>query len=104
MDFGEKLYIIKNWFKSTDKHFVSNISPSGSNMCTQLQLHTCHKIPDAAINEGISNVIRESASFELIPVRLDMYNLAILSARPDLDELLEVIQLAWSIVASTYSK
>jgi hypothetical protein len=54
----------------------------------------CHKIPDAAINEGISNVIRESASFELIPVRLDMYNLAILSARPDLDELLEVIQLA----------
>jgi hypothetical protein len=27
-------------------------------------------------------------------VRPDMYNLAILSARPDLDELLEVIQLA----------
>lgn len=104
MDFGEQVYIIKKWIKSTDKHFVSNISPSGYNMCTQLQLHTCHKIPDAATNEGISNVIRESASFELIPVRPDMYNLAILSARPDLDELLEVIQLAWSIIASTYSK
>jgi hypothetical protein len=94
MEFGEKVYIIRNWIKSTDKHIVINISPSGSNMCTQLQLHTCHKIPDAATNEGKSNVIRESASFELKPVRPDMYNLAILSGRPDLDELLEVSQLA----------
>lgn len=83
---------------------VSNTVSSSSNVCRQLQLHTCHKIPDAATNEGMSNVIRESASFELIPVRPDTYNLAILSARPGLDELLEANQLAWSIIASVYSK
>jgi len=39
MDFGEKFYIIKKWIKSTDKHFVSNISPSGSNVYTVTFTH-----------------------------------------------------------------